>query len=142
VPERTVAALAAEFASRPADLIAAVGPSFGVCCYEVGADVRWRFEAARFEPGALDSWFAARRRETDVNRSIHAVRRPPRREHWFFDAWSVVRYQLTCAGVLPAHIFVAELCTASHPDVFCSYRRDGVAAGRQAAAITARPLHP
>jgi copper oxidase (laccase) domain-containing protein len=33
---------------------------------------------------------------------------------------------------------MADLCTASHPRVFCSYRRDGVGAGRLAAAV--RPL--
>ena len=36
----------------------------------------------------------------------------------------------------PAQIHVAALCTATHPDLFCSYRRDGKGAGRIAAAIT------
>jgi len=35
-----------------------------------------------------------------------------------------------------ANIFCAHLCTASHPEVLCSYRRDGIAAGRIAGAIT------
>ena len=35
-------------------------------------------------------------------------------------------------------IFVAELCTASHAEVFCSYRRDGKDAGRLAAVIRSR----
>ena len=35
-------------------------------------------------------------------------------------------------------IFVAELCTASHPDVFCSYRRDGTA--RTQAGIARPPI--
>ena len=34
-----VEALAAEYGSRPAEMIAAIGPSIGPCCYEVGEDV-------------------------------------------------------------------------------------------------------
>jgi copper oxidase (laccase) domain-containing protein len=43
--------------------------------------------------------------------------------------------QLRSAGVRADRIHVAGLCTASHPDVLCSYRRDGSPAGRLAAAI-------
>lgn len=34
-----VAKLAADFGSRPEDLVAAIGPGIGVCCYEVGEEV-------------------------------------------------------------------------------------------------------
>ena len=34
-----VEALVAEYGSRPAEMIAAIGPSIGPCCYEVGEDV-------------------------------------------------------------------------------------------------------
>ena len=43
--------------------------------------------------------------------------------------------QLAAAGLPRDQIFVSEMCTASHRDAFCSYRRDGVQAGRMAAAI-------
>src|SRR5437764_6195958 len=46
VPGVTVEALVREFGSRPDDLIAAAGPSIGACCYEVGPEVRRRFEDA------------------------------------------------------------------------------------------------
>jgi hypothetical protein len=58
-----------------------------------------------------------------------------REGHWVFDLWAAARDQLRAAGVREDRIFVAELCTASHPDALCSYRRDGSAAGRMAAAI-------
>jgi copper oxidase (laccase) domain-containing protein len=59
-----------------------------------------------------------------------------RANHWFFDGWRCVRDQLASAGVPDDRIFVADVCTASHAEAFCSYRRDGAGAGRQAAVIT------
>ena len=41
------------------------------------------------------------------------------------------------AGVPTQQIYSADLCTASHADAFCSYRRDGAPAGRLAAVIRA-----
>ncbi len=35
----TVARLSRDFGSRPKDLVAAIGPGIGVCCYEVGEEV-------------------------------------------------------------------------------------------------------
>jgi YfiH family protein len=119
VPAATVAALAREYGSRPVDLIAAAGPSIGACCYEVGPEVRDRFARAGFAPSDLDRWFSA----------------APRSGHSFFDGWAATRDQLVAAGLSPEQIFVSEMCTASHPDAFCSYRRDGSAAGRLAGAI-------
>ncbi len=63
------------------------------------------------------------------------LKRAPRPDHWFFDGWSATREQLIEAGVPAAQIFGAGLCTASHPDVLCSYRRDGSPSGRIVGAI-------
>jgi YfiH family protein len=119
VPRVAVEALAREFGSRPDDLIAAIGPSISAPRYEVGADVRARFEQAGFSTAQLARWFSASERPG----------------HWYFDGWQSARDQLEEAGVPPAQIHVAGLCTATHAGVFCSYRRDGSPAGRMAAAI-------
>lgn len=36
---RTVERMTAEFGSRPGDLVAAIGPSIGKCCFEIGPEV-------------------------------------------------------------------------------------------------------
>lgn len=135
VPANAVGAMAREFGSRPSDLVAAVGPSIGACCYEVGAEARDAFTAAGFEAGQLSAWFFDRPRPNGANRSMPGLR-PPRANHWYFDGWAAARAQLESAGVPRAGIHVAGLCTASHPDVLCSFRRDGKGSGRLAAAIT------
>ncbi len=123
-PQVAVEALAREFGSRPGDLVAAIGPSISAPRYEVGADVRARFEHAGFAPGQMARWFGEGHRP----------------DHWSFDGWQSARDQLVAAGVPREQIHVAELCTATDANLFCSYRRDGKGAGRMAAAI--RPGRP
>jgi YfiH family protein len=138
VPHAAVSALVREFGSRPLDIVAAAGPSVGPCCYEVGLDVRDAF--AGFGHAALARWFSSHPLVTARNPSMPNIAR--RAARWFFDGWTALRDQLEAAGVPAEQIFIAGLCTASHPDVFCSYRRDGSRAGRLAAAIRGRPRRP
>ena len=51
----------AEFGCRVEDLVAAVGPSIGPCCYAVGGELRERFAADLFAGDRLDLWEANRR---------------------------------------------------------------------------------
>ena len=126
VPAVAVQAMAREFGSKPADLIAAIGPSISGPRYEVGPEVGERFEANGFSRTDCDRWFAP-------------ASRPG---HWWFDGWASTRDQLIAAGLAGEAIHLSGLCTASVPDLLCSYRRDGRAAGRMAAAIRALPRRP
>jgi YfiH family protein len=134
VPYVAVAALADQYGSRPVDLIAAAGPSIGACCYEVGDDVRDSFVQAGFTASELDRWFLIAPQPTPDNPTMPGL--GSRRDgHWFFDGWTATRDQLIAAGVAAENIFMSGACTASHPDVFCSYRRDGAGTGRLVGAI-------
>jgi YfiH family protein len=137
VPRTAVEALGRAFGSRPEDLVAAAGPSIGACCYEVGADVRRRFTEAGFPLATLSRWFFERAQPTPRNPSMAGLSTAPRPDHWYFDSGRSTRDQLESAGVPQNQVFVAELCTASHPGVLCSYRRDGSDAGRLAGVIRA-----
>jgi polyphenol oxidase len=60
----TIAKMRAQFGTSPADIVAAIGPGIGVCCYEVGAEVGLLFglEGA----GRIDLAAANRRQLTDA----------------------------------------------------------------------------
>jgi YfiH family protein len=117
VGSAAIDALCREFGSDPASLIAAIGPSIGPDDYEVGESLIAAFLAAGHARADVDRWFN------------HARRKP------HLDLWSANRDQLIAAGVKPEHIHLCGLSTASHPDVFDSYRIAGERAGRMAALI-------
>ena len=138
VPRVAVEALAREFGSRSEDLVAAAGPSIAACCYEVGAEVRQRFEEAGWPESTTDRWFFARAKPTTGNPSMPGVGTTPRPGHWYFDSGRAASDQLEAAGVPRDQVLTVGMCTASHPLLLCSYRRDGRDAGRMAGAIRAR----
>lgn len=138
-PQVAVAALTQSFGTRPHDLLVALGPSVGACCYEVGEDVRGRFAEAGFSGTQLDRWFTHHPAVIAHNPTWPRVLTQPRRDrHWFFDGWAAAREQIVDAGVPQDQVFAPALCTASHPGVFNSYRRDGTPSGRLAGAIRCR----
>jgi len=101
-----------------ADLVVAIGPAIGPCCYQVDTPVRKAFDT--LSPDS-DSWFE-----------------PDGSEHWRLDLWRANRDQFVRAGVPPTAIYGAHLCTAHRADLYWSYRRDGATTGRMVAAITLR----
>ena len=116
-----VQALEREFGARPADLVAAIGPSIGACCYEVGSDVVDAFAAAGHPRYLVDRWFLAR----------------PREEKLRLDAAGANRDQLILAGVREGQVHLSGLCTAGNLDLFPSYRAERARAGRLAGVIRA-----
>jgi YfiH family protein len=116
-----VAAMSREYGCHAGDLVAAIGPSLGLCCGEMGPEVVDLFRAAGHGEGRIGRWF-----ETG------ASGRPS------FDLWRANHEQLEAAGLMPDRIFVSGLCSRSHPDAFHSYRAKGSGAGRMLGIIRAR----
>ncbi len=134
VPRVAVDRLAADVGSIPQDILVAIGPAVGACCYEVGDDVRTRFQREGFSQEQVERWFRSAPAMWAANPPMPSLSTERRPNHWFFDPWGCAREQLEQCGIDTGHIFGSDLCTASHP-LFCSYRRDGTEAGRLAAVI-------
>jgi len=100
--------------TEPTKLIAAIGPSIGRCCYEVGRDVSARFEQL-FPEGSYGTSDDAQ----------------------YLDLREANRRQLMQAGLSPECIDVSADCTRCGTSEFHSWRRDRESAGRMTAAVRA-----
>ena len=112
VLENTVAAMACP----PRNLLAWLGPAIGASAFEVGDDVRDAFVAA--DAGAAGAFAHGRDGK------------------WLASLDALARRRLARAGV--TNVSSADLCTASDPARFFSYRRDR-SPGRMAAFIWRTP---
>jgi polyphenol oxidase len=104
---REVVARMRELGSRPQSIRAALGPSIGPCCFEVGDEVVAAFREAFPEAAA----------------SAALVVPGPRKAH--IDLRVAMRAQLEAEGLLPEHLDADPPCTRCNPERFFSYRRDG-----------------
>lgn len=109
-----VGALERTYGVRAADVIAAVGPSIGPCCYIVGPELIEQY-AGHAE---ASSWFL-------------------RDEVLRLDLWRATHDQLRRAGLDEKNIHLSNLCTACYTELFCSYRKEGERTGRLAGTIRA-----
>jgi YfiH family protein len=132
---KTLGRMTMEFGTCPGDVIAALGPAIGRCCYEVGPEVAQAF-AAQFAPAA--DWFDGpfehlAHGEEPLSLPWFSMmppghELPPPRVH--LDLRASNRWQLIDAGVPEKQIAVNDLCTACRTDVLFSYRREGAKTGR------------
>jgi YfiH family protein len=122
-----VDALAREFGTRATDVVVAIGPSIGACCYEVRTDLVDAFAAAGHERYLIDRWFL----------SPPPARGSMQRAPLALDVPRANIDQLILAGVPEEQIYSSGLCTAMHLDVLTSYRKEREKAGRIAGVIRA-----
>lgn len=114
ISSSAVEVMGKEFGSKPGDLKAVIGPSIGVCCYEVGEEVVVKFKEV-------------------YEKEAQAVKRDGSR--FYLDLKRANFYDLASAGVLAGNIYVSDLCTSCLKELFYSYRRDKGVTGRMAALI-------
>lgn len=139
IVEKTVGRMAMEFGTRPKDVLAALGPGIGRCCYEVGPDVVKEF-ATQFPDAAewFDGPFAMLALGEDPNPLPWLTMMPPGHQpppvRCHLDLHAANSAILANAGLQRKNIFAADFCTSCRTDLFFSYRREGVT-GRMMAVI-------
>jgi len=112
---KTVHHMLEKHGCKASNILAAVGPAIGPCCYEVDTLVRQAVEQC-----IPDDPLPAR------------LSRPG---HWWLDLSAVNNLQLTRAGVRADHITMANCCTACSDDLFFSYRKQNGCTGRMASLL-------
>ena len=102
------------FHSDPKDLIAAIGPSICVVCYEVSEEV-----AEQFREGFPEE-----------------VLQPGKAEGKYqLDLWKANESILLKAGILPEHLTVPDICTCHNPEYLFSHRASHGQRGNLAAFL-------
>jgi YfiH family protein len=136
---KTIGQMQMRFGSKPADLLAAIGPSIGGCCYEVGTEVAIQF-MSQFADAA--NYFDELRTGDEPNPLQWLNMMPPGHQpppkNVLLDLRKANRAQLLDAGLHAANIFVSDLCTACRRDLLFSYRKEGAGTGRMLSAIGVR----
>jgi YfiH family protein len=117
--EQGIAAMRVEYGSRPENMVAAIGPSIGACCYAVGEEVRHAFESGFAHGGELLGM---------VNGEIR------------LDLWEANRRQLLEAGVRTEKISVVGECSGCAVDGagrrrYFSHRVDKGVTGRMMSVV-------
>ena len=111
---KTLAAMVEAFGSKPENILAAIGPSIGACCYEVD-------DFVRDQASGYEEFFA-----------------PKGGGKYQLDLWGMNAKQLQEAGVPAENIVVAGVCTNDNVDLFCSYRAEQGRTGRMGVSLCAR----
>jgi hypothetical protein len=143
IAEKGVGEMRKYFKSDPRNLVAAIGPGVRGCCYEVGEEVRTKFETQFAYANSLFREV----KESDPVREKYPLlfltaRAPGHSElpvKLFLDLVEANRRQLLDAGVLAKNIDTAAPCTACHPDLLFSFRAEKGVTGRMVAAAGIRP---
>jgi hypothetical protein len=142
IVEKGVGEMLRWFGSRPRDLRAAIGPGIQGCCYEVGAEVREKFESQFAYAASLFREV----KESDPVREKYPLlflnARPPGHgelpKKAFLDLVEANRQQLLAAGVPKKNIEASPLCTDCHPELLFSYRAEKGKTGRMMGVVGVR----
>ncbi len=115
IARATVQRMVSDYGCQPENIVAAIGPSIGRCCFEVDTPVYEAFTKVEVFDGDC------------------FVAKPHDKYH--IDLWEVNRRFLLSSGVKADNITVTDLCTRCHPDIFWSHRATGGQRGSLAAFI-------
>jgi YfiH family protein len=109
--QKALKVMAETYDSISENILAAMGPCIGPCCYEVDGPVKEVYAEAGLPWELLSS--------------------PRGRKRWSLDLPRANAYLLKAAGMREDNIYRLELCTSCHRDSFYSYRAEGKTTGRQ-----------
>ena len=116
ITEQAVAQMTAVYGTRPADIIAQIGPGIHLDSFEVGDEVYEAFQQEGFPMQAISK----------------------KKEKWHIDLPECNRLLLIAKGIPADHIAVSSVCTYQQSDRFFSARRLGINSGRIFTSIILR----
>ena len=116
IGSKMVERMQSDYGCKVENIIAGIGPSIGMCCFETDADVFTEF--VEF-PYLDDAWFY-----TKDNGKFD------------IDLWRINLEMLLYAGIPEDNIHISGLCTCCNSDIFFSHRASGGKRGTMAGIIS------
>jgi YfiH family protein len=143
IVESGVGRMRLEFGSRPEDMVAAIGPGIGPCCYAVGEEVLSSFDSQFAYANDLFREVC----DADPMRvkypMLFLIQRAPGHSSigpsLHLGLAEANRRQLLAAGLKPRSIKLVGGCTGCQPELFFSHRASRGRAGRMLSVIGIRP---
>ena len=111
ISAKAVRTLYERYNSSPENLLAAIGPSIGPCCFEVDEET-------------ADAFVTQKDHQTFLSAGEKANK-------WMVDLPEANRRQMMNCGIPEDNIDVSNLCTSCRQDLFFSHRGSGGITGRQ-----------
>jgi YfiH family protein len=140
IAAKTIGKMQMHFGTNPRDLLAAIGPSIGPCCYEVGTEVATQFLSQFADaPDYFDEFRTGDEPNPIQWLNMMPPGHQPPPKGVLLDLRKANRSQLLAAGLRPQNIHTIDLCTACHPNLLFSYRKQGPTSGRLMSIIALRP---
>jgi polyphenol oxidase len=134
IVEKGVGEMRRWFGSRPRDLKAAIGPGIHGCCYQVGEEVREKFESQFAYAAKLFRKVEESDPVRDKYPMLFLTARPPGHgvlpRKIFLDLVEANRQQLLAVGVPRNSIEASPLCTNCRTDLLFSHRAERGKTGR------------
>jgi polyphenol oxidase len=121
IAPKTVQKMVEEFSCKPSDIIAAIGPAIGKCCFEVKGDVLAQLAQSINTLSAVGVETPTYCRDSNIISDNHA------------DLKLINKLQLLACGL--EKIDVCEYCTSCQNELFFSYRREQGNTARHSAVI-------
>lgn len=104
IAKETVIAMHKEYGCRVEDIITAIGPSIGECCFEVGKEVYEEFKAKHHDIDVFCKWLNEDKLKIDLQ--------------------SFIKRTMLKQGVREENICMSGICTKCNNDIFFSHRGD------------------
>ncbi len=103
--EKTIQKMRETYASKPEDIVTAIGPSICMSCYEVGEEVAAEFRKA----------FPKREEQQEILKEKENGK-------YLLDLWKANYFVMKEAGIKEANISVTDICTCCNGEYLFSHR--------------------
>jgi polyphenol oxidase len=119
IVQKTIETMVKQFGSDKKEIVAAIGPSIGQCCYKVDGVVAREFRNNNEFIIPLSPLVEVESKGSGEN------------VEWRLDLKRANLNQVLHSGLLETNISVEDICTSCRNDLFFSYRADNKKTGRQ-----------